>query len=227
MTRTRVLAALGAALLAAPAAAQAAGPRATVRAETVSKTVLPGDIAVGSARAYLDGDGTAHALAANTAMGQLVTAAGVEGADLGIGFNAQFGGFVDSIGGLRAANGFWALYVDNRSSSLGAETATIKNGQEVVWILDPDFNTAGPTFLDLDPVKASLIPGTARLTFRVTLAGDDAPKPAKGATLTFNGKKHTVGANGRVTVELGEDVAWSARATLKGSIRSEVLRGTT
>ena len=193
---------------------------------TVTQTVLPGDHAVGSTRSYLDGDGVAHALAPNTVLGQLVAGAALEGAELGIGFNAQFGGFVDSIGGLRAANGFWALYVDNATSPLGAESATIKDGQEVVWILDPDFNTPGPTFLDLDPVKASGVPGVSFYTFGVTKAGGDGPVAAKGATVIVNGKRYTANARGRVTVELRSGTAWTARATLKGSIRSDVLRGT-
>lgn len=227
MTRTRVLAAVTAALLAAPVAAQAAGPRATVRAMTVTQTVLPGDHEVGSTRSYLDGAGVAHALVPNTVLGQLVAGAALEGAELGIGYNAQFGGFVDSIGGVTApAKGFWALYVDNASSSLGAESATIGDGQEVVWVLDPDFEVAGPTFLDLDPVRASAVPGTSRYTFGVTLAGGEKPVAAKGATVIVNGKRYTANARGRVTVELRSGTAWTARATLKGSIRSDTLRGT-
>jgi len=229
MTRTRVLTAATVALLAAPVAAQAAGPRATVRAETAAKTVLAGDVKVGAARAYLDVDGTPHALQPNTVLGQLVTGAAAAGADLEIGFNAQFGGFVSSIGGVAPANpqtGSWSLFVDNALAMTGAETATIKNGHEIVWILDPDFNEPGPTFLDLDPVKASAVPGTFRLTFGVTLAAGDRPVPAKGATVLVNGKKHTTNARGRVTVEVRQGTAWTARATLKGSIRSEILRGT-
>jgi hypothetical protein len=229
MTRTRVLAAVTAALLAAPVAAQAAGPRATVRAMTATQTVLPGDQAVGAARAYLDGDGVAHALSPNTVLGQLVAGAALEGADLGIGFNPQFGGFVNAIGGIAPANpdvGSWSLFIDNALAATGAETATIKKGQEVVWILDPDFTTPGPTFLDLDPVRAAAVPGTFWFTFAVTLAGGEKPVPAKGATVILNGRPHKVNARGRVTIEVRQGADWTARATLKGSIRSETLRGT-
>jgi hypothetical protein len=222
MTRTRVLAAAAVAALAVPGAAQAAGVRATVRAETATKTVLDGAQPYGAARAYLDTDGTPHALAPNTVLGQLVTATSAVGADVGIGFDAQFGGFVGSIGGAAApASGFWQLFVDNVSSTTGAETTTIRKGQEVVWVLDPDFNTPGPTFLDVDLLSQR----GRRYTFRVTLAGGAKPVPAKGATLSLNGEKVKVPASGRVAARIEKGTDWTARAALAGSIRSETLSG--
>jgi hypothetical protein len=227
MTRTRVLAAAATALLAAPMAAEAAGIRAPLRVETTQQTIVGHDNArVGAARAYLDTDGAAHALPANTALGQLVAGTAASGADVGIGFNAQFGGFVASIGGRApGATGTWAFFVDNELAQTGAETTFLKRKSEYVWVLDPDFTKRGPFFLALDAVKR----GRA-VTFTVTRAGAGAgtavakPAPAKGAALVINDTRVRIPESGRVTVDVTGE--WSARATMAGTIASETLSGT-
>ena len=224
MTRTRVLVAAAVALLAIPAAAQAANVRAGLRVVTEQKTLVGNDGAlVGATRSYLDSAGTARALPENTALGQLVAGTAAAGLSVGIDYNEQFAqGFLSSIGGQPAAGGnaFWAYYVDNAAAQVGAEALILKKGQEIVWVLDPDFTAKGPYFLDLDAIPS----GRHHVTFRVTRAGGDKPVPAKGAILTINGERFTVPANGRLAVDATGD--WTARATLKGTIRSEQLSGT-
>ena len=224
MTRTRVLVAAAVALLAIPAAAQAANVRAGLRVVTEQKTLVGNDGAlVGATRSYLDSAGTPRALPENTALGQLVAGTAAAGLSVGIDYNEQFAqGFLSSIGGQPAAGGnaFWAFYVDNAAAQVGAEAVILKKGQEIVWMLDPDFNTKGPYFLDLDAIPS----GRHHVTFRVTRAGGDKPVPAKGAILTINGERFPVPASGRLAVDAEGD--WTARATLKGTIRSEQLTGT-
>lgn len=221
MTPTRLLAVAATVLLAAPAAADAAGIRASLRVETSQRTLVgPDGARVGATRSYLDTDGTAHALPANTALGQLVAGTGAAGVDLGVSFNAQFGGFVAAIGGQDAGtNGFWAFYVDNVASSTGAETTFLARKPEYVWVLDSDFNKPGPFFLDLDVASR----GPHSVTFRVTRAGGKRPAAARGATLTINGQRIAIPASGRLTIEAHG--TWTARASLAGTISSEILAG--
>jgi hypothetical protein len=216
---TRLAAAAAAlALLALPSTA-AAADCATLRVETTERTVLGSRApAVCSARSYLDSAGAAHALAAATAMGQLVSATGWLGLALEVTFDDQLGGFVSAIGGVSGGTtGFWALYVDNQSSQVGAETATVSAGDEVVWVLDPDFNQPGPQFLDLDVVRAR----GGVVVALVTRVGEQGAEPARGATLRVN----TVGESGRVTVRLRRGSPFTAQATQAGVIRSEVVSG--
>jgi hypothetical protein len=224
MTRTRVLVAAAVALLAIPTAAQAANGRAGLRVVTEKKTLVGDDGAlVGATRSYLDSAGTARALPENTALGQLVAGTAAAGISVGIDYNEQFAqGFLSSIGGQPAAGGnaFWGFYVDNTLAQVGAEQQILHKGQEVVWVLDPDFNKPGPFYLDLDVVPS----GHHRITFKVTRAGGAKPVPAKGATLIINGERFPVPASGRLAVDAQGD--WTARATLKGAIRSELLSGT-
>ncbi len=224
MTRTRVLVAAAVALFAIPTAAQAANVRAGLRVVTEKQTLVGDDGArVGATRSYLDSAGTPRALAENTGLGQLVAGTAAAGLSVGIDYNEQFAqGFLSRIGGQPApgGNAFWGFYVDNVLAQVGAEQHILKKGQEIVWVLDPDFNTKGPYFLDLDAIPS----GRGRITFRVTRAGGDRPVPAKGATLIINGERFPVPASGRLAVDAEGD--WTARATLKGTIRSEQLTGT-
>lgn len=215
-------AAAAVALLVTPSAV-AGGGCATLRVETIERTVLGSRApAVCSARSYLDSAGTAHALAASTAMGQLVSATGWLGLALEVTFSDQLGGFVSAIGGASGGStGFWSLYVDNRFSQEGAETATVSRGDEIVWVLDPDFNQAGPEFLDLDIVRAR----GGVVVAAVTRVGEQGTEPARGATLRVNGRRVTVGASGRATVRLRSGSRFTAQATQAGVIRSEVVSG--
>lgn len=220
MARIRVATAVAAVAALVVAGPADAGARARLR------VIEPGGIALGStnprvgaARAYLDAAGTPHALPADTALGQLVSATGWWGVGLGVPFNDQFGGFVQSIAGRQAgASGFWAFYVDGRAAAAGAETTTIADGQEVVWILDQDFNAPGPFFLDLDVVARR----GRSITFRVTRAGGEQPEPAVGASIRVNRRVYRTGAKGTVRVTVPRQ-SWLARATLAGSAPSELV----
>ncbi len=172
--RTIVAAALTAALV-VPMAHAAPGQRNHLRVVDARKNVLDYK-AVGAARSWADTAGGAHALGPNTAMGQLVAGAAFAGLDVGI----EPSSFVTSIDGVPGgATGSWALLIDNAMSPVGAADATLSAGQEVVWLRDPDFASAGPAYLDLD-ATATARGGLSLLVTRVALdaVGGAVVKPA-------------------------------------------------
>jgi uncharacterized protein DUF4430 len=204
-----------------PAGIATALPCPSLRVEAPAGTVIPADN-VCSTRAYLDTTGTARALVPKTVLGQLVAAAGSLGYPLGIAFDAQLGGFVSSIGGVAPGpNGFWELLVDNRASQTGASTTILKPSQEVVWVLDTDFNKPGPFVLDMDVVRAS----NGVLAVRMVRTNGTKITPAKGARVHVNNLTVTTNANGRARIRLKPNAHYSAVATLPGSIRSQVQSG--
>jgi hypothetical protein len=223
MSRRWLPAAVAALALACAPVAASAATRATLRVVTPSRTVLGAHPPlVGATRSYLDDAGTPHALKPNTVMGQLVAGTAFFGLPLDISFNAQLGGFVSAIGGIPGGTkGFWELFVNNRSSTLGAEAATFKAGDEVVWMLDPDFSAPGPFYLDLNVVRRR----GGRVTFGVVKAGGAQPVAAIRATIRVNGRILLTGANGRVTLRLRRGRPFHARATMHGAIRSQIVGG--
>jgi hypothetical protein len=204
-----------------PAGLAAGAPCPSLRAETPARTVIPvADVC--SSRAYLDSTDTPRALAPRTALGQLVAGASSRGLGLGISFDPQLGGFVTSIGGVApGATGFWQLIVDNRSAQTGASTTILAARREVVWLLDPNFNAPGPFVLDLDVVRAR----GGVLALKAVRTDGTTITPARGARVRVNGTVLIANANGRATVRLGRGTAFTARATLTGSVRSQLRTG--
>jgi hypothetical protein len=204
-----------------PAGLAGGAPCPSLRAESPARTVIPvADVC--SSVAYLDSTGTPRALAPKTALGQLVAGAGSRGLGLGISFDPQLGGFVSSIGGVAPGpTGFWQLIVDNRSSQTGASTTILSPRQEVVWLLDPDFNAPGPFVLDLDVVRAR----GGVLALKVVRTDGTKVTPGRGARVSVNGAVLIANANGRATVRLKRGTEFTARATLAGSVRSQVRAG--
>lgn len=204
-----------------PAGLAAGAPCPSLRAESPARTVIPA-AGVCSSLAYLDTAGVPRALAPRTALGQLVAGASASGAGVGISFDAQLGGFVGSIGGVAPGpNGFWELIVDDSASQTGASTTILRPRQEVVWLLDPDFNAPGPFVLDLDVVRA----GAGVVVLTVKRTDGDTITPARGARVSVNGDVVRTNAKGRVRVRLGRGAEFAARATLAGSVRSQVRTG--
>ena len=157
-----------------------------------------------------------------TVLGQLVAGAGSLGYPVGITFDAQFGGFVSSIGGVAPGpNGFWELLVNNRASQTGASTTILKPSQDVVWVLDPNFNKPGPFVLDMDVVRAS----NGVLAVKVVRTDGTKITPAKGARVHVNNRTVIANANGRARITLKPNAQFSAVATLPGSIQSQVQNG--
>jgi hypothetical protein len=204
-----------------PAGVASALPCPSLRVESPAGTIIPAED-VCSTRAYLDDTGTARTLVPKTALGQLVAGAGSLGYGLGISFDAQFGGFVSSIGGVAPGpNGFWELIVDNKSSQTGASTTILGPRQEVVWLLDPNFNTPGPFLLDMDVVRAS----GGVLAVKVVRSDGTKVSPARGARVHVNGDTVIANASGRARVRLKRGTEFTAVATLAGSVRSQVQTG--
>lgn len=204
-----------------PASIATALPCPSLRVEAPAGTIIPAED-VCSTRAYLDDAGVAHALAPKTALGQLVAGAGSLGFPLGITFNAQFGGFVGSIGGVAPGpTGTWSLLVNNRLSQTGASTTILKPSQEVVWLLDPDFNRPGPFVLDMDVVRSS----GGVLVVKVVRTDGIKVTPAKGARVNVNGTTVIANANGRARIKLTPNAEYSAVATLPRTLQSQVQNG--
>jgi hypothetical protein len=204
-----------------PAGIASALPCPSLRVESPAGTIIPAED-VCSTRAYLDSTGTARALEPKTALGQLVAGTGSLGYPLGITFDAQFGGFVSSIGGVTPGpNGFWELIVDNKSSQTGASTTILKPSQEIVWLLDPDVNTPGPFVLDMNVVRAS----GGVLAVKVVRTDGAKITPAKGARVHVNNQTVIANASGRARVRLKPNAQYSAVATLRGSVQSQVQSG--
>ena len=198
----------------------AADVRAGIRVVTPRGALLEAPF-VGATRSYRATDGTTHALPMNTALGQLVSAAGFYGLPLGV-HQFSLGPFVEAIGGVRPPGaGQWAFFVDNRPATVGAGAYTLRRGQEATWVLDPSYAVPGPYFLDLDIVRAS----RRAVTFRVTRAGGATPVPARGATLRIGGQAFRVPATGRLRVTMLRPGTWTAVATAARTIRSEILLG--
>lgn len=223
MGRLRLPVALAALAACCVPASALAATRATLRVITPSRTVLGAHPPlVGAARSYLDDAGAAHALKANTVMGQLVAGTAFYGVPLDVSFNPSLGGYVSAIGGVSGGSkGFWELFVNDRSATLGAEAQTFRAGDEVVWVLDPDFSAPGPFFLDLNVVRRS----AGRVTFSVVQAGGTSPVPAAGATIRVNGRILVTARNGRASVRLRRGHVFQARASKHGAIRSQLLGG--
>jgi hypothetical protein len=211
------------ALLAVAAPASAATP--TIRVETVTRELVP-PVTNGSVRSYVDTAGAAHVLAPRTALGQIVALGARRDVPVTVQFFASFNsGLLQRFGSGQSATGGWQFTVNGVPSQVGADTAVVPNGAEVVWWLVDDFGTQGsflPLDLDLVSKKAN---GDVR--FRVTKFDTATGKVlgARGAKLRVNGHNHTVPASGFVTVRVKPGTRFSARATQASTIRSERVSG--
>jgi len=217
-----IVATLAALAIAAPAASAAP---ATIRVETVTRELVPA-VGSGSVRSYVDTTGAAHVLAPRTALGQIVALAAKRDVPVTVQFFASFNsGLLQRFASGQSATGGWQFTIDGVPSQVGADTAVVPRGAEVVWWLIDDFGTQGsflPLDLDLVTKKAN---GDVR--FRVTRFDTASGKVigARGATLRVNGRNHTVSASGFVTAHLRHGQRFQARATAPASIRSEQVSG--
>ena len=220
--RTRhllVAAAIGAVAL-IPTTANAA----TLRVVTPAKTVFGATAtSVGSARAYLDSKGKAHALKANTALGQLVAAAGYTGTSINAVYSAGMGAYVTKIDGVAAPKtGYWELFVNDLPAAVGADALVLRKSDRVLWIADSDYSAKnGPFVYDLTAQKNS--DGT--ITFTGWRVGGPKPVPAAGVMISVTGLVGaTLNAKGQTTLTLPEP--WTASIGARGTvIGSETLSG--
>ncbi len=219
MRTIRVLAAVIAALVVSVPSALAS--RAELRILTPTASLLGQDaVLVGSARSYFDDKAVAHALVANTALGQLVAGGLLGELDTVFTYNQQYNAaLITGIGGIKpTGNASWSLFVNDVLAPVGAESTVLKQGDKVTWLLDPDYNLPGPEFLDLKLVKRT----TKTLTLSVVRAGI-RPVAAVGARVKVNGHTYKVSKQGKVTVKVVGP--WFAQATLSGTVASQRLFG--
>ena len=213
------------ALLAVAAPASAATP--TIRVETIAREFVP-PVANGSVRSYVDTAGVPHVLAPRTALGQIVALAARRDVPVTVQFFASFNsGLLQRFASGQSATGGWQFTVNGVPSQVGADTAVVPSGAEVVWWLIDDFGTQGAFLpLDLDLVSKR---ADGAVRFRVTRFDTTSGTVigAKGATLQVNGRNHTVSATGLVTVHVRPGTRFRARATAPASIRSEQVSGKT
>jgi hypothetical protein len=211
------------ALLAVAAPASAATP--TIRVETVARELVP-PVTNGSVRSYVDTAGAAHVLAPRTALGQIVALAARRDVPVTVQFFASFNsGLLQRFGSGQSATGGWQFTVNGVPSQVGADTAVVPSGAEVVWWLIDDFGKQGSFLpLDLDLVSKR---ANGDVRFRVTKFDTASGKVigAKGAALRVNGHNHTVPASGFVTVRVKPGKRFQARATAPSTIRSEQVSG--
>ncbi len=205
---------LAALLIAVPAASAA---RATVRVMTATADLIgPVPELSGAARSYVDDTGTVQVLPADTVMGQLVAVAAVH--DLAVGVHvSSFGGYVTGIGGVTPdpTAGFWELFVNDAAATAGADQTTIHRGDEVVWVLDPDFTRPGPSFLDLNLVTRR----RRRAVLHVTRVDETGAVPGAGAHLRVAGRRYVADARGNIVIRVAG--RFRTRAWLAGSISSQ------
>ena len=211
------------ALLAVAAPASAATP--TIRVETIARELVP-PVANGSVRSYVDTAGVPHVLAPRTALGQIVALAARRDVPVTVQFFASFNsGLLQRFASGQSATGGWQFTVNGVPSQVGADTAVVPSGAEVVWWLIDDFGTQGAFLpLDLDLVSKR---ANGAVRFRVTRFDPTSGKVigAKGSTLRVNGRNRTVPASGFVTVHVRPGKRFQARATAPASIRSEQVSG--
>jgi hypothetical protein len=201
-----------------PATAQAA----TLRVVTPTKTLFGAEAThVGSAHAYLDSTGKAHALKPRTALGQLVAATGYTGTSLTAIHTPGMGAYVSRIFGVPSPKtGYWALIVNKRPAMVGADSLILKKTDEVVWIADDDYSSKnGPFVYDLDAKTNA--DGT--VTFTAWRIGGPKPTRAANTLLSVSGILGvTTDAKGQATVTVS--APWTASIGSTGNvIRSETL----
>jgi hypothetical protein len=210
------VAALAALSVAVPAADAA---RATLRVTTGDRELVgPAPVKSGSALAYVDDTGTLHKLPPNTVLGQLIAVAAVR--DFAVGVHVgTYGAFVTGIDGVvpDPNKGFWELFVNDAPSQVGADQAIIHHGDRVVWLLDPDFTTPGPAFLDLTVARRF----SNHVRLHVARVDEKGSTVAAGARVVAAGRALVANAAGNVTVRTKGK--FTARATLAGAFASELL----
>ncbi len=120
------------AVLAGPAAAVAASGRLVeVRAVSTTRDVIRPSV-TGTAQAYTDDAGVAHALAGPTALGALVTAANAQGRTVtGTYFPSFSDLLVTRIAGVHpaSATGFWSFFLNGAPAQTGAGSTPVKRGR--------------------------------------------------------------------------------------------------
>ena len=212
------------ALLAVAAPASAATP--TIRVETVTRELVP-PVTNGSVRSYVDTAGAAHVLKPRTALGQIVALGARRDVPVTVQFFASFNsGLLQRFGSGQSATGGWQFTVNGVPSQVGADTAVVPSGAEVVWWLIDDFGKQGSFLpLDLDLGRRRRRTATCGSASRKFDTASGKVIGAKGAVLRVNGRNHTVPASGFVTVHVKPGTRFSARATQPSTIRSEQVSG--
>jgi Domain of unknown function (DUF4430) len=127
---------------------------------------------------------------------------------------ASFGPYVDQIGRFAAegASG-WVYKVNGAAPPVGAQDATLRDGDRVLWYWATFGPAGGPPTL--------LLTRTGRNCYRVVAENDQgADSPANGAVLTVDGRRvRTRAGRGCVGRHSG-----LVRATMAGAVRSNALR---
>lgn len=194
---------------------------ATIRVTSAAEPML-GNLEwdAGSAPAYVNDTGVAAALPARSALGQLVAATSFTGTPLVVSEFAGLGAYVASIGTVKVGpKGAWMLFVNGRSSQVGAGSLQLAKGDRVLWVLDTDYAKKGPFVLDAQVTKRA----DGDVLVRVTKVGGTKPVAAKGATVIVDGNAVGVtDADGRLTYTPQGD--WDVlEARQAGAIASQLI----
>lgn len=182
----------------------------TVSTATTSVKTSPKATCFGSGTG---GSGDAVSIKGNTAMGLLARASKSTGSlrPLLVSDSFDFGLALCGIGSsVAGGSSSWYLKVNHRSLQVSGDAATIKPGDEVLWVLAkseaPDFTY--PNELALTAPRSAT--AGAPFTVRVFSYDEKGKKsPVAGATVT--GAKAPTGADGRTTVTVSKPARLSAR----------------
>jgi hypothetical protein len=224
-TRLTCLLVAGLLLLIAAAPAAAAGPATvTVRVEGAADTLVP-RTSVTTTTAPVNKDGVSgHDCTGTSVAGALEVATG--GAWTGT-WNASFGYEVKGVKGeTPAGSEFFALWVNGKSSQVGACGAELQQGDEVLFYVSrcdvgpaPDFACTNPPVQPLSlAVPATANAGEPFGVRVVELADGGAQTPVAGATVSGGDAPTTTGADGIAVVTLS--ASGTLRATKAGRARS-------
>ena len=199
---------------------------ATIRVTSAQQPLLGNlEWQSGSAPAYVTDTGTAAALPARNALGQLIAATAFTSTPLVVKEFSGLGPYVASIGTLKVGpKAAWMLYVNGRAAQVGAGSLTLKKQDRVLWVLDTDYAKAGPFVLDTQAVPRR--DGTVLV--RVTKIGGSKPVPAKGASIFVDNRNVGVAdAKGSflyVPPLLGGSTDWDTlQARQAGAIASQII----
>ncbi len=186
------------ALLVVVLAPTALGANVKIRVEGKTQTIF------GASQPTVAADNALHALDLASTAGEF---------HYGI-TTSTFGDYVSQIGKYAAAGSAgWVFKVNGVSPPVGADKATLKNGDVVLWYYATFGPAGGPPTLELQP-----LPGNCYVVDSVTDAGKRTR--AAAATLIADGKRFAT-KTGRGCI--GRHVG-VVRATAPGAVRSNAVK---
>ncbi|MGI9557057.1 MAG: hypothetical protein ACR2N5_03855 [Solirubrobacterales bacterium] len=132
----------------------------------------------------------------------------------------SFGLGLCGIGGIEAPQtGFWYLKHNHAGAQVGGDLLKLKNGDDVLWHLIPDFSQPLPAELEIQ-FSQRKTPGVYNVTVN-EYADDGTKTPAPGATVTASG---SAAASAAATAVTGPD-GKASFALSKGTLKLTATRG--